>query len=250
MPVATFGTLGLIAEVPSAPVDVPIVYLHGWGRSRRDFSAVAGRRPGMSPDLFGFGSSVQPPEAMGSSGYATAVVDAVRNWTGSKRMLLVGHSFGGRVALKITAAAPDSVCGLIIAGTPLFRSRTRARPPLRYRTIRRLNRLGLTSDARLESARDRHGSADYLAASGVMRDILVKVVNESYEHELAAIRCPTAFVWGRHDAAAPLEDARRAHEMVSGSILEERDCGHDVHLEHPELFVELIDRLGDRSPLT
>ena len=197
----------------------------------------------MSPDLFGFGSSVQPPEAMGSGGYATAVVDAVRNWTGSKRVLLVGHSFGGRVALKIATAAPDSVCGLIIAGTPLFRSRTRARPPLRYRTIRRLNRLGVTSDARLESARARHGSADYLAASGVMREVLVRVVNESYEDDLAGLRCPTAFVWGRGDTAAPVSDARRAQRIVDGSTLEERDCGHDVHLEHPELFVETIDRL-------
>lgn len=197
----------------------------------------------MSPDLPGFGSSVQPPEAMGSSGYATAVLDAVRNWTGSKRMLLVGHSFGGRVALKIATAEPDSVCGLIIAGTPLFRSRTRARPPLRYRTIRRLNRLGITSDARLESARARHGSADYLAASGVMREVLVRVVNESYEDDLAELRCPTAFVWGRSDTAAPVEDARRAQRIVNGSTLEERDCGHDIHLEHPELFVETIDRL-------
>ena len=244
MPVATFGTLGLIAEVPAAVPVVPIVYLHGWGRARSDFASVASQRPGMSLDLPGFGSSLQPPEAMGSSGYATAVLDAVTAWTGSQRVLLVGHSFGGRVALQIAAAAPDSVCGLIIAGTPLFRNQTSTRPPLLYRTVRRLNRLGLASDARLESARRRHGSADYLAATGVMREIFVKVVNESYENELAEIRCPTAFVWGRSDTAAPIEQARRAQRIVDGSILEERDCGHDVNLEHPELFVETIDRFA------
>ena len=242
MPVATFGTLGLIAEVPSAPVDVPIVYLHGWGRSRHDFAAVASQRPGMSPDLPGFGSSVQPPEAMGSSGYATVVLEAITEWTGSNRLVLVGHSFGGRVALQIAATAPHSVSGLIIAGTPLFRNHTSRKPPLWYRTIRKLNKLGLASDGRLDSARKKYGSADYLAATGVMREIFVKVVNESYEAELAQIRCPTAFVWGRTDSAAPVEDARRAHRIVNGSILEERDCGHDIHLQHPELIVELIDR--------
>ena len=198
----------------------------------------------MSPDLPGFGSSVQPPEAMGSSGYATAVLDAVTQWTGSRRVLLVGHSFGGRVALQIAAAAPDSVRGLIIAGTPLFRNQTSSRPPLLYRAVRRLNRLRLASDARLESARRRYGSADYLAATGVMREIFVKVVNESYENELAEIRCPTAFLWGRRDTAAPIDQAKRAQRIVDGSILEERDCGHDVHLEHPELFVETIDRFA------
>lgn len=200
----------------------------------------------MSLDLPGFGSSVQPPEAIGSNGYATAVLDAVTGWTGSQRVLLVGHSFGGRVALQIAAAAPDSVCGLIVAGTPLFRNETSTRPPLLYRALRKLNSLGLASDARLDSARKRYGSAEYLAASGVMREILVKVVNESYENELAEIRCPTAFVWGRSDTAAPIEDARRAQRIVDGSILEERDCGHDVHLEHPELFVELVDRFVRR----
>ena len=242
MPVATFGTLGLIAEVPSAPVDVPIVYLHGWGRTRRDFMAVASQRPGMSPDLPGFGSSVQPTVAMGSAEYATGVLEAITEWTGPERVLLVGHSFGGRIALQIAASAPQSVHGLIIAGTPLFRTEIKARPPMLYRAARRLHRLGLASDARLDSARKRYGSADYLAAKGVMREIFVRVVNESYETELAEVRCPTAFVWGRSDTAAPVEDARRAHRIVDGSVLQEQDCGHDIHLEHPELFVELIDR--------
>lgn len=242
MPVATFGTLGLIAEIPAALPVVSIVYLHGWGRSRTDFAQIAAQRPGMSIDLPGFGSSVQPPVAMGSSGYATQVLEAIAEWTGTEQAVLVGHSFGGRIALQIAASAPESVRGLIIAGTPLFRDQTRSKRPLLYRAARRLHKLGLASDARLESARQRHGSADYLAATGVMREIFVKVVNESYETELADIRCPTAFVWGRTDSAAPLEDARQAQQIVEGSILEERDCGHDIHLEHPELIVELIDR--------
>lgn len=246
MPVATFGSLGLIAEVPAAPPLVPIIYLHGWGRSRTDFAPVANQRPGMLLDLPGFGSSAQPPVAVGSAEYATAVLEAVTEWTDSERVLLVGHSFGGRIALQIAATAPESVRALIIAGTPLFRASSPTRPPLAYRAARRLHRLGLASEAHLESARRKYGSADYLAASGVMRDILVKVVNESYETELTQIRCPTAFVWGRADSAAPVEDARQAQQIVEGSILEERDCGHDIHLQHPTLFVEMIDRFAQQ----
>ncbi|MCY3849592.1 MAG: alpha/beta hydrolase [Acidimicrobiaceae bacterium] len=243
MPVATFGTLGLIAEIPAAPLEAPISYLHGWGRSRNDFAPVANQRPGMLLDLPGFGSSAQPPVGMGSAEYAVEVLAAITEWADSERVLLVGHSFGGRIALQIAASAPQSVRGLIIAGTPLFRDESRSRPPLAYRVARRLHRLGLASDARLESARKKYGSADYSAASGVMRETLIKVVNESYQAELNQIRCPTAFVWGRADSAAPVEDARRAQQIVEGSVLEERDCGHDVHLQHPALFVELIDRI-------
>ena len=241
MPVATFGTPGLIAEIPSTLPVVPIVYLHGWGRSRHDFAYIASQRPGMSLDLPGFGSSVRPPVAMDSRGYAKQVLEAITEWAGPEKAVLVGHSFGGRVAIQIAASSPRSVRGMIIAGTPLFRKESTGKPPLFYRAARRLNRLGLASDARLESFRQRYGSADYLAATGVMRETLIKVVNESYETELAQIRCPTAFVWGQTDTAAPVEDARQAHQIVDGSVLEERDCGHDIHLEHPELIVEAID---------
>lgn len=247
MPVTTFATSGIIAEVPNAVPAVPIVYLHGWGRSRHDFAAIAGQRPGMAVDLPGFGSSAEPLVAMGSVGYADQVLEAIAQWAGSASFIVVGHSFGGRIALQIAATAGDSVRGLIVSGTPLFRNQSQRKPPLTYRTTRAFHKFGLVSDARLESARRKYGSVDYLASTGVMRDTFVKIVNESYESTLSEIRCPTAFVWGRHDSAAPLEDTRKAHRIVEGSILEERDCGHDVHLHHPELFVELIDNFAERS---
>lgn len=246
MPVATFTTSGLIAEVPTVVPPVPVVYVHGWGRSRRDFAAIAAQRPGMAVDLPGFGSSAEPEVAMGSVGYANQVLEAISQWAGSAKVIVVGHSFGGRIALQIAATAGDSVRGLIVAGTPLFRNQRSRKPPLSYRTTRRLHKLGLVSDNRLEAARQKHGSADYLASAGIMRETFVKIVNESYESTLPEILCPTAFVWGRHDTAAPIEDARKAQQMVPGSILEERDCGHDIHLQHPALFVELIDRLTKR----
>ncbi|MCQ3813670.1 MAG: alpha/beta hydrolase [Acidimicrobiia bacterium] len=257
MPVTTFGTLGTIAEVPAVTPAVPVVYLHGWGRSRQDFAAIARQRPGMAIDLPGFGSSPPPPAAMGSRDYATHVLEASKQWAGSEPLLIVAHSFGGRIGLQMAASAPAAVRGLIIAGVPLFRNHSRRKPsrrkpskrnhskrkpPLRYRTIRTFHKLKVTSDSQLERARLKYGSADYVAATGVMREVFVEVVNESYEPQLTQIRCPTAFVWGTFDTAAPLSHARRAHQMVAGSTLETRDCGHDIHLEHPHLFVELIDR--------
>ncbi len=56
---------------------------------------------------------------------------------------------------------------------------------------------------RMERARRRHGSADYLAAQGVMRDVLVRLVNERYEDTLAAVQCPVELVWGDDDQRRP-----------------------------------------------
>ena len=62
----------------------------------------------------------------------------------------------------------------------------------------------------MEAARQRYGSADYRAAQGVMRQVLVRAVNETYEAQLDAVRCPVHLVWGGDDTVAPLEVADRS----------------------------------------
>ncbi len=60
----------------------------------------------------------------------------------------------------------------------------------------------------MERARQRYGSADYRAAQGIMRDVLVRLVNERYDDALAAVRCPVELVWGDDDADVPVDSAR------------------------------------------
>jgi pimeloyl-ACP methyl ester carboxylesterase len=116
---------------------------------------------------------------------------------------VLGHSFGGRVAVCLAARRPELVSGLVLTGVPLLRLAATPRPALTYRLARAANRAGLLSDKRMDKLRDSRGSADYRAATGMMRDILVKSVNETYDTELRAIRCPVRLVWGERDTAAP-----------------------------------------------
>jgi pimeloyl-ACP methyl ester carboxylesterase len=100
----------------------------------------------------------------------------------------------------------------------------------------------------MEALRLRYGSADYLAAQGVMRQVLVRAVNESYEDQLARLTCPVALVWGEHDTAAPLAVARTAAGLVDRCTLDVADgAGHDVHLDRPELLAARVDELVARS---
>ena len=80
----------------------------------------------------------------------------------------------------------------------------------RYRAVRLARRLRLVPEGTLEQARRRHGSADYRAATGVMRQVLVRVVGESYEEELSAVACPVHLVWGAEDRVVPVAVAERA----------------------------------------
>ncbi|MGY6500723.1 MAG: alpha/beta fold hydrolase [Acidimicrobiales bacterium] len=231
----------LFAEHQSG--DGPVILaLHGWGRDRSDLlGALAGRHV-ISVDLPGFGSSPAPPRAWGAADYAALVADLVEE-IGHGPVVVVGHSFGGRVAAHLAADHPTTVRGGVFAGVPLWRTAAPGRSPLRYRVVRRAHRMRLVPDSVLESMRHRYGSADYRAADGVMRDVLVTVVNEDYRPQLARIPVPVGFCWGADDTAASAALASAAAEIVQHSVVVDivDGVGHDVHRHAPDRLAAVVD---------
>ena len=158
-------------------------------------------------------------------------------------VVVVGHSFGGRVAVCLAANYPDKVRALVLMGVPLLRPSAVRRPSLRYRMTRSAARMGLLSSERLERARQRHGSQDYRLAQGVMRDVLVRVVNEDYQAELRAIGCPVVLIWGAQDTEVPFSVAETAAECISDvkMLTAIEDAGHDVHLDAFDQVASLVE---------
>lgn len=225
-----------------------VLALHGWARSHRDFDALcAGTGPTLDAvalDLPGFGASPPPPEAWDSAGYGAAVAPVLDEM--AVPVVVVGHSFGGLVAVRLAAARPDAVRGLVLAGVPRLvrRAGPPPRSPWRYSTVRTLRRLGLVSVARLEAARGRYGSEDYRRAEGVMRQVLVRSLGESLEEPLGRVRCPVELVWGDDDTAAPISGARAAQALL-GDAAHLTVCpgaGHLVPLTAPDALRQAVER--------
>ncbi|MDX1469327.1 MAG: alpha/beta hydrolase [Acidimicrobiia bacterium] len=250
MPLRSFSGGALFAETfGEGPPRV--LALHGWGRRGRDFSQILDGIPSLAPDLPGFGASPPPAEVIGAEGYAEIVKPLLDVF--ERPPVLLGHSFGGRVATCVAATNPDHVRGLVLTGAPVLRLGTASKPSTPYRLIRSLYRAGLVSEERMEAVRQRFGSADYRHASGVMRDILVRVVNESYEDQLKLIECPVALVWGSADREVPVAVARRAFEILGGGNGSDRakgltvidGVGHNVPRDQPRALREVVlDMLG------
>ncbi len=100
---------------------------------------------------------------------------------------------------------------------------------------RTLHRAHLVGDDRMERLRRRFGSADYRAAQGVIRDVLVRLVNERYDDALGALRCPVELVWGDDDAEAPPAVARAIVAAVPQAVLTVcPGAGHLIPLTAPE----------------
>lgn len=230
-----------------------VLALHGWGRTHRDFDAVlapSGEVPldALAVDLPGFGASPPPPEAWGSGDFA-ACLDEVVSVMATPTVVLA-HSFGGRVALHLAAARPDRIGALVLTGVPLARITPRPASPPAFRLVRRLHRLGLVGNDRMEGARRRYGSPDYRNAQGVMRQVLVRTTAETYEHQLESLTCPVTCVWGDDDTTVPpavaeaaMARVRGAHPSTPTELVLVPGAGHLLPLSAPVDLRSAVERM-------
>lgn len=221
-----------------------VLALHGWGRSSADFREVLSGMGAVAVDLPGFGNSPPPSSGWGSAEYADAIRDVGSAF--EEPPVVVAHSFGGRVAVHL--AEEMSMRSLVLIGVPLVRPGNAGQPAAAFRVARRLHGLGVLSDERMEGFRQKYGSADYRATTGVMREVFVRVVNETYEDQLDRLAMPVRMLWGANDSAAPLEQAQVAYRRlvdrdadVELRILE--GAGHHVMAERPQDVTRLIKEL-------
>ncbi|MGH9104974.1 MAG: alpha/beta fold hydrolase [Acidimicrobiales bacterium] len=244
--------------------------LHGWGRDHRDFAPVLDGLDAIALDLPGFGLSPGPPAAWSSDDYARDLVPVLGElWDGP--LVVVGHSFGARVAVRLAAlgagpglgpglgaGAASRISALVLAGAPLAPPPGRAapRPALAFRAGRALYRAGLVPERRMEALRNKYGSEDYREARGALRGVLVGAVAETaagaYARPLAGWLATGGrtleLVWGERDEVASLEGARAAlagRSQVEAKVTVVPGAGH---LITKDLAGQLRDALLRHAP--
>ena len=175
-------------------------------------------------------------------------------------VIFLGHSHGGRVILRLLARAAaneaaDGIgegfgfhvnkailtdsAGIVPEKTQAQKKRT-ARYK-RYKTL--LTKTGLTKMAPwlMDRLQKKYGSADYAAASPVMRQSMVKVVNTDLRAEMPSIRIPVLLIWGDADTATPLSDGKEMERLMPEAGLAIIPGGtHFCFLENPILYHRIL----------
>jgi pimeloyl-ACP methyl ester carboxylesterase len=172
----------LVDEVFGAEVPRHLVLLHGWGLNRdslRGIGILFERRFRVHLiDLPGFGDAASPPSDWDTTMYARLVEHyLVERVAGA--VVLVGHSFGGRVAVRIAASRPAWLQAVVLLAVPGLPATGWSRAQMRRAAIRTLRRLlvllkPVTGPGLLLGHTNRFGSKDYLAADQALRPILVR----------------------------------------------------------------------------
>jgi pimeloyl-ACP methyl ester carboxylesterase len=222
-----------------------VLALPGWERTHRDFENLLRDFDAVALDLPGFGAAPAPAQAWTTAEYADHVAPVLDDM--GPRVVVVGHSFGGRVATHLAAAHADRIAALVLTGVPLIRADgggTGRRAPLALRAAKALRRSGVVREEHVERLRQKHGSPDYRRATGVMRDVLVKAVNETYQDALAAFPGPIELIWGGDDDQAPVTvaEAARSHCAQPPNLVVLPGVGHFVPRDRPDALAAALAR--------
>lgn len=225
-----------------------VVLLHGWGSNIKLFSSLidllSAKYTVVAMDMPGFGESEEPPEVWCVDDYVQFVVDFLADYD-NKNITFLGHSFGGRVIIKLCSRTDlkFSVNKVVLVDSAGIMPPKSNKKSMRTRYYKAGKAILSTKIAQkiapdaLENFRKKMGSADYAAASPLMRQVLVKVVNEDLEPLLPNIKCPALLVWGVNDTATPLSDGEKMEQLIpDAGLVKLENAGHYSFLDQQFTF--------------
>ncbi len=229
-----------------------IVMLQGWGTDLGIYDSVANavnsKYRFVQFDLPGFGSSDEPKEPWNVDAFADFFCRFMRALD-IKKATLIGHSYGGRVIIKLAArdSLPFEIDRIVLIDSAGIMPKRTFSQKFRIKKYKILKKV---LDTRLVYAlfpeliddwRSRQGSADYRNASPIMRACLVMAVNEDLTELLPKIRQDTLLIWGSLDLDTPLSDAKIMEEKIPSSGLAVIEgAGHFSFLEKPLVFRSIM----------
>ena len=207
-----------------------ILLLHGWGQNIEMMKPLgdcfSDRFKITIIDLPGFGQSDEPSVPWTIDDYELLIEEFIEKLK-IKKPIVIGHSFGGRLAIRYCARNPISK--LVLFGSPCIRIQESL--PFTVRVLKCLKKVpGLNSIG--EHMKKYIGSRDYKAASPIMRQTLVEVVNEDLSKYAREIEEPTLLIWGNNDTEAPVKEAKELEKIMIDAALIILPGTHYAYLEN------------------
>lgn len=258
-----------------------ILLLHGWPQDSSAWHLVApqlveaGYRVAC-PDLKGFGRSDAPKRGYDPETLADEMAQLIRNLH-ARRAIVVGHDWGGAVALATAFRHPGRVRALTVASSPFRQIDLLAAwhipllnvpvlPQLAFRfaggplTRGALRHSAVADDAFSPEALDRYVAAVQAAPGAwlsyyrtLSRRAVVDIAMRGIRHRTSflrppegphRLRVPATVVWGEQDRATPFALAHQVARDLDATLIGIPDVGHFVHEEAPDAFAQAVLDLG------
>lgn len=219
-----------------------LIFLHGWRSEGIIWKNVAEKLCKTADyniyalDLPGFGSSPAPKVAFDVSDY-TQIVDGFIGKLKLESVVLIGHSFGGRIAIKLAAKKPPYLKKLVLvdsAGIALP-SNKKNFMQLGAKLVKPLFKLRSLQDIK-RMIYKKIGAEDYLATP-YLNETFKKVIVEDLQNCLKDIDVPTLLLWGDKDTDTPLNFMEIFNRKISNSTTKVlKGAGHFSFIDQSDAF--------------
>lgn len=232
--------------------DETAVILQGWGTTYPLYDVVA---KALQPkyrvlqfDLPGFGSSQEPPESWTVDQFTDFFIKLMEALE-IKKALLIGHSYGGRMIIKLTSRKklPFEIDRIILIDSAGVMPKRTLKQKIKIRhykilkAILNFKPIYAFFKEMIDLWKSTQGSEDYRNASPVMKGCLVKAVNEDLTHLFAGNKYDTLLIWGDKDDATPLSDAKTMEKLMPSSGLAViPGTGHFSFAENVPMFTGIV----------
>lgn len=233
----------------------PIMILHGWARAGKEkkydvlkeILEDKGYRVYL-PDLPGFGANIAKKEDLTFDDYIQFLADFIKE-KNLKKVILLGHSFGGRIAIRYTALHPEIVEKLILTGAsgiphplPSLKKKIIFIATKITRPIFLLPPFSLFYKLFRKAVYYSLGEMDYYQA-GSLAQTFKNVYKVSIADNLERINNPTLLLWGENDTITPLVDGQYMQAQLKNSkLVVIPNATHKLPYEKPLEFAQAVVR--------
>lgn len=240
-----FDCLKIYYEVEkSNNKNLPIIFLHGWGGNVNSFKLFNNKLKTKTTcvymDFPPFGKSSNINKPLHIRDYALIVVKLL-NKLKIKKVNIVAHSFGGRVALYMASFYKNKVHKMLLTGCAGIKRRELKikLKVLVFKFKKFLSKMHLYSKNKLSQS----GSDDYKKLSTTMQQTFKNIVNYDETPILKNITCETLFVWGELDKETPFYFTKIFKKNIKNSeVIVFSKLSHFAYLERPNTFLLILEK--------
>lgn len=253
----TINIMGLDVNYIHKGTGNNVILIHGWGNNLNYFNNLINDLQNnysvYAIDLPGFGKT-NIKEDFNTSDYSNIILQFIKQLKISKPTL-IGHSFGGKVIIDLITNQnynPNKIILIDSSGIKKKKSFYKKYKIYKFKLYKKIIKT-IYNEQRanylIEDLRKKCGSKDYNNCNSILRNTLVRIVNEDYKDQLYKIKCPTLIIWGEYDQETPLKDGKIMHKEIrnSGLVIIQNANHFPLDTNYYKCFLIINSFLNDKK---
>lgn len=221
-----------------------LLILHGWGQSSSFWQGVCNSLPsevsGMALDLPAFGSTQPLSGSPGVKDYSIFVLKFIEKLK-LKNVILLGHSFGGQVAVDFALNQPELIKHLILLSPACIRN---PHPTLKSRLLSSFKPLlKLLPNEFNRWLFEKIASKNYLTSNPVQRDVMKRILREDYSEKITKLTISTSIIWGSEDREISNEGKFLSENIKNSRLYVLYGADHSPHITAPQKLLPVLNEI-------